>query len=649
MTSYPKSAPRTLSGVHQRMLYEESAVDPGVAKERGYYTARRRSEVPEAFRDYQRKPGLVVPMFSPDGETVGYQLRPDRPRKGGPKYETPGGISPVVDVHPRMLEEARSGDGPLLITEGAKTGDAATSQGIPTVVLAGVWLWCVPKVKPYRLKPCFDHIRLEGREVFVAFDSDCMTKAGVQEALTALVAALKDRGAVVKVIYLPDAEDGTKQGVDDYLASVGTTKEMFVLAREFDPADVGRIRMSRDEKLRAAVEDLERRFWATEWKGVGGASARDVYLKLIEAAARSGKVHPDGLRVKKAQGPLALESKVSARTLWRSLNRLEETGLIYRDNKGRKPDKSGAFVLKASSKATRAEVSNKGRRDADERKATPELQTCDRGDLPLRAPRLPWSRPKSTPRRGLVSDTRKVRQSPKPRSWDRIERLGKIRGAILDALDAAGGTLTLHELCEVLHRSRPRDIRRRNLPMLEEAGIVAIDGDTVSLTPDWLDRLEEQRKLGKEIEAEETARERYKIKSRGYHRRHEAKLPKSRPSAEGLANVRASREKRRAYLAGGPAANTPSDAELVASEARRRVERLIHEGMAPRFAEQAVHGWAAIRDSASAPRSDPSGDPPDEGGAEAGEASRKMPQKKGGIYVHGAECGCWLCDEEGVA
>jgi hypothetical protein len=221
-----------------------------------------------------------------------------------------------------------------------------------------------------------------------------------------------------------------------------------------------------------------------------------------------------------------------------------------------------------------------------------------------------------------------VRQSPKPRSWDRIERLGKIRGAILDALDAAGGTLTLHELCEVLHRSRPRDIRRRNLPMLEEAGIVAIDGDTVSLTPDWLGRLEAQRELGKEIEAEELARERYKIKSRGYHRRHET--PKSRPSAEGLANVRASREKRRAYLA-APVASTPSDTELVVR--RRRVERLIREGMKPSWARAEVVGRV---DAAPAPEP-------------AAEPERKLPQKKDGIYVHGAECDCWLCDEEGVA
>jgi hypothetical protein len=524
------------------MLFEESGIDPDVAAERGYYTARRRSEVPKAFKDYQRKPGLVVPMFSPDGETVGYQLRPDRPRKDGPKYETPGGVSPVVDVHPRMCEEVRHGDGPLLITEGAKTGDAPTSRGIPTVVLAGVWMWCVPKVKPYRLKPCFDHIRLDGREVFVAFDSDCMSKAGVQEALAALVAALEERGAVVKVIYLPDAEDGSgaKQGIDDYLAAGGTIREMFMLAREFDPADVGRIRMSRDERLRAAVEDLERRWWAGEWKGRGGHTERDVALKLIEAAARSGKIHADGLRVKVSWGVLQVGAKVARRTLSKALARLEERGFMYRDNGGRKPDKTGAFVL-------RAKVDQYGRGPAQ---ATPELRTCDRGGLPLRGlpevPRLRWSRPKYTPRRGLVSGTRRVRNSKPLPPRDRIERLGKIRGAVRDALEAAGGALTLQELCEVLHRKRARDVRRRLLPMLEDAGIIEVEADVVRLAVDWSERLEAARVAGGELEADELAERDRKLKSRAYHRRHEA--PKSAPSAAGLEAIRRSHEQRREGL-----------------------------------------------------------------------------------------------------
>jgi hypothetical protein len=510
------------------MLYQESDIAPGVALERGYYTARTRSEVPETFKNYQRKRGLVVPLFSPDGITHSYQLRPDKPRKNGPKYETPGGISPVVDVHPRMLDEVRHGDGPLLITEGAKTGDAATSRGIPTVVLAGVWMWCVPKVKPYRLKPCFDHIRLEGREVFVAFDSDCASKAGVQDALAGLVGALAARGAVAKVIYLPDAPDGSKQGIDDYLVGGGTIKEMFMLAREFSPADIGEIRMSRDERLRAGVEDLQRRWWSAEWKGVGGHSARDVALKLMEAAKRHGKIHADGIRVVKAQGPLALEAKVSGRTLWKSLNRLEEMGFGYRDNTGRKYGETGSFVL-------RANVSNRGGGSGHEGKVTQELQAYDHNYLHLRAPRLMWSRPKYTPKRGTAAGTRKVRQGPKPEPRAGVTRLGKIRGAIMDALDK-GGPMDINELAATLHKKRARDLFRRKKSakgydgpavMLEETGIISVEDGRVSLTDGWLDALDEQRKLGGEIDrerfdgtveegAETIARRRWKTKSRAF-------------------------------------------------------------------------------------------------------------------------------------
>src|SRR5215203_41301 len=567
MAFYPTGDSRKLSESHRRMLYDESGIDPDVAKERDYYTARNRSEVPKAFKDYQRRTGLVVPLYSPDGETVGYQLRPDRPRKGGPKYETPGGISPVVDVHPRMLEEVRHGTSPLLITEGAKTGDAATSQGIPTVVLAGVWMWCVPKTRPYRLKPCFDHIRLEGREVFVAFDSDCMSKAGVQDALAALVGALEDRGALVKVVYLPDAADGSeaKQGVDDYLASGGTVREMFMLAREFDPAEVGRIRLSRDEWLRAVVEDLEHRWWAEEWKGRGGGSERDLALKLIEAAARCGKIHADGLLVEVSWGTLQVGAKVARRTLGKALARLEERGFLYRDNKGRKPDKTGAFVL-------RAKVDHQGHTILTPvLLAVPHFHT----GLPLRGvpdvPRLRWPRPKFTPRRGLVSGTRRMRNSKPLPPRDRIERLGKIRGAVVDALEIAGGTLTLAELCEALHRKRPRDVRRRILPMLVDAGIVEVEADTLRLAVDWSERLEAARVAGGELEADDLAERRRKLYSRAYHNRNETS--KSRPSGAGLEAIKWSHEQRQAGLA----AIAERAAAAAKSEEQRKAEGFVRD------------------------------------------------------------------------
>jgi hypothetical protein len=391
MEFYPNRGSRTLSDAHQRMLFEELDIDRDVAEERGYYTARNRSEVPEAFKHYQRKAGLVVPMYSPDGETVGYQLRPDRPRKGGPKYETPGGISPVVDVHPRMLEEVRNGSGPLLITEGAKTGDAATSCGIPTVVLAGVWMWCVPKVRPYRLKACFDHIRLEDREVFVAFDSDCMSKANVQDALAALVVALKARGASVEVIYLPDAPNGSKQGIDDYLVAGGTIREMFMLAREFDPADVGRIRMSRDEKLRRAVEELRAAWWGADWNrfvGAGecphwarGHSARDVEDALLRLAARRGKLTPEGLQLTHTGvREIADEAARSKPSTIKAIRHLEaEARLHIHEPEGGR--KARSYTLLGG----RADLYHKGNGGAAaEGKATRELQSAQ-GVAPERA------------------------------------------------------------------------------------------------------------------------------------------------------------------------------------------------------------------------------------------------------------------------
>jgi hypothetical protein len=250
---------------------------------------------------------------------------------------------------------------------------------------------------------------------------------------------------------------------------------------------------------------------------MGGHSARDVALKLIEAARRHGKVVDDGIRVKKAQGPLAIEAKVSSRTLWKAINRLEEWGFLYRDNEDRKEDKTGAFVL-------RANVRHYGGDRGPVNQATQPLQTFHRGDLHLRAPRLRWSRPKFTPHRGMVERTRRVRQGVKLESRDRIVRLGKIRGAILDVLDAAGGSATLQEIAEALHRKRARDIRRRNLPLLEEAGILSVEDDVVILADNWLEALQVQRKLGKEVEADELAAVRHRLKSRAFHNRHKVKV-----------------------------------------------------------------------------------------------------------------------------
>jgi hypothetical protein len=157
--------------------------------------------------------------------------------------------------------------------------------------------------------------------------------------------------------------------------------------------------------------------------------------------------------------------------------------------------------------------------------------------LHQRAPRLRWSRPKFTPKRGTVAGTCKVRQGKKLEPREAIKRLGKTRGAILDVLDSVGGVATLQEIADALHKKRPRDIRRRNLPMLEEDRILTVEEDVVALADDWLERLADARALGKEIEAEERARRRLELKRKAYHARHQIK-PDKAPTPEELAAQR---------------------------------------------------------------------------------------------------------------
>jgi len=538
------------------MLFEESGISPEIASERGYYTAERREEVPEIFADYQRRLGLVIPMISPDGDSINYQLRADKPRrdkKGKPvKYDTPTRAKGVIDVHTCMMDEVRNGSGDLWITEGVKKGDALTSRGLPTISLAGVWMAHVPKSSPKRLLPCWDHVALEGRRVYIVFDSDVTHKPDVQLALEWLVGALEGRGAEVLVVYLPTGSSGSGQdeekvGVDDFLSAGHTVESLIGLARKFESSELGKARLSKDENLRDAMEDLEQRWWDTKWKGMGGNTDRDVALKLIEAARKSGQVVEGGVRVVKSWGALVIEAKVSRRTLSKSIRRLEDRGFCRRDYEGRKPDKAGAFVMRAS-------VNHYGGIRASEGKVTQRLQGSDPGGIHLRAalnaalergeelgktvrvlpmperppagglhlrgPRLRWSSAARKPRLGTVRGTRKVRQSVREKARPAVKRLGKTRGAILDVCEASGGVTTLSEIAASLHLKRLRDLRRRVLPMLEEAGILSVEDDLVTLSDDWLEALGRARETGGEIAADEAAVEDLKLRRKAYHNRH---------------------------------------------------------------------------------------------------------------------------------
>ena len=132
---------------------------------------------------------------------------------------------------------------------------------------------------------------------------------------------------------------------------------------------------------------------------------------------------------------------------------------------------------------------------------------------------------------------------------------------MFDRLDAAGGKLTLEELGKMLG-VRPYDLTRRKtspkgrdglLIWPEAAGIVTLDGDTVSLTSTWMARLEEEREICGEIEADEQAEKGRKRRSRAYREylaeRRQGQIAASKPSTKGLAAVKRSREKRAEHIA----------------------------------------------------------------------------------------------------
>jgi hypothetical protein len=549
MTFYPNQ----LSDDHRHQLKIESAIAPEITAERSVHTITRGRQLPKGFSQRQRRrtPGILFTSYRPNGETA-YIFRPDRPdpKNPGHKYEQAckalGAPGNTLDIHPTCQHLIRNTSAPVVYVEGVKKADAITSAaraaGVEVLVVAisGVWNW-MSGGEPI---PDMLDIPVEGRRVTVCFDSDMLSNPTVQDAAQRLAEHLGKRGAEVYITFLPDQADGSKNGADDFLASGGTLAEMRLLTRRYDPADFERVRLSRDERLRLALEDLEHRFWNSEWKGQGGHTDRDVALKLIEAARRHGKVVEDGVRVVKSWGALELETKVSRRTLAKAINRLEERDFGYRDSEGRKPDKSGAFVLRAG-------VNQYGEEKRHGEEATQGLQGLYARGLHLRAPRLRWSSPQWKPSKQTIREARKGnRRAPLPEPRPAIKRLGKVRGSVLDALDAAGGTATLQELADLLHKKRARDLRRRTLPMLEEAGIVVVDGAAVTLAGDWLERLDQVRKADDELSADEVARVRLHTKRQAYRARHAPELhPDPAPTYEELARLEAARNVRRIRLA----------------------------------------------------------------------------------------------------
>lgn len=197
---------------HRTMLADESGIRADVIAARGYRTVTTKAELEAlGFSPKQRSvPALVLPIYSPTGEVKLYQARSDTPRlnhKGKPvKYETPTGSLMALDMHPFVKDKAGDPGTPLWITEGIKKGDALVTHGLCTVALIGVWNFRGTNEHGGKAAlPEWEFVALNGRDVYIVFDSDVMTKQPVHKALVRLKAMLEHRDAKVKLIYLPES------------------------------------------------------------------------------------------------------------------------------------------------------------------------------------------------------------------------------------------------------------------------------------------------------------------------------------------------------------------------------------------------------------------------------------------------------------
>ena len=221
---------------HRTMLTEESGISEPIIQRRDYRSVEDKKELEAlGFSPTQRNvPALLIPIHSPAGHVSLYQSRPDAPRlnnKGKPvKYETPSGSRMTLDVHPCARDKLGDPSTDLFITEGVKKGDALVSRGLCVVALIGVWNWRGTNgLGGKTALPEWEDIALNGRTVYIVFDSDVMTKKEVHAALARLKGFLEHRQAKVKLIYLP-GDDEAKQGVDDFLAAGHSTRDLLALA-----------------------------------------------------------------------------------------------------------------------------------------------------------------------------------------------------------------------------------------------------------------------------------------------------------------------------------------------------------------------------------------------------------------------------------
>ena len=579
----PEFTPR-LQARHRRTLFEESAIDPQVAAERGIETITWGRDLPKTYsrRQKQRAPGVLFTVHRPGGETATI-FRPDEPRpdKPGHRYEQEckhlGGCGNVLDVHPSIRPKIDDASVPVVFVEGTKKGDAMVSAArkagtdLLIVAISGVWNF-ISDGEP--IPDMFD-IPVKGRRTLIAFDSDMVRKPEVQGAAETLAQHLTQRGADLEIVYLPDQEDGSKNGADDFLAGGGTLDELLELARPYAPGDLQSEKLRRNEGLEASLGYLVSLLDELPTTTTGECTMPSIWRACVAILEKRGKLRAGGIETILPSLYGAEVAHVSQPTFSKRMTELEEAGLVRRI-RPEKREEADVYVFGVPGGVTRY---NSGAEGGESSKSYIGVYRGYKRLHPL--PEVRWSTPGSRKKkRGVVSGTRKPRQGASSGEAEPKRRPGKKRDEVLRYVSAGSGTASREELLERFGTSKTswKDFKRnvlsellgvrrryRGTPLSVGPPVLELTDDGVRLVPDWEDAWAKHRVLSEEKEAETKQARDHVMRRIAYRRRKET-----------------------------PADRAPTDEELAAGREGRhkrlRIEGLVAEGLARHIAVEEVMG-----------------------------------------------------------
>jgi len=362
----------------------------------------------------------------------------------------------------------------------------------------------------------------------------------VQLAAERLAEVLIARGAVVEMAYLPDLIPNGKTGVDDYLASGKTVADLKALCVPFTKEDVKRRRLERMPALACRIKELHKTGYKMPAAKRAEFTRRSVYRAYVTLSEQYGKKHPEGVKVTVSTRTIAEIAAVGQSRVPPTLKALEADGYLRREQADRKPDKPGAIILlcdsavadhqhqnpsKTQKKVVSAVADHKGGSITQNKSISTD--TYDPGDPQLRygadLPEMRWSC--NLRAREVDEMTGEVYYV-----YEHLKRAGKKSAAVAEYV-AVHGSATVAELAQTFgtaaEQKRKWDFRRRHIDTLLSPAVVTMDGDTVEISPQYKQAIEDARALGLEQEAEEKQKEDHRRQREAFKKRRN--LPEPEP------------------------------------------------------------------------------------------------------------------------